>query len=355
MVVTGCGPLTDDATADPNNNIPEFIETNNTGTATTTATCDTALDKDPSPGAVNTSAGPATVTYTITLTDTLGSWVAPSTVSDTLPLGFIGQSATISPGATGTCTAFPAFPAPPAPPVPQPVTCTNVGGPEPVIITIVAQVPTAVAQADYFNVATVSTTGDSNPVNNVDTDPESEAVSVYPFDVVVSVEDSIDPVLGATYAYTITATNNSVGGFATPAFNVMGDLQLRSANGQVQGPVDGVTTFAAINPIGTTPGCVVGALGIPGGGTSTQQYNCPVPGLLAGQSVAFTVAVDAFTAEPDGFPEVGLDATASDTAPPAGCVGGGTDPICAPEGNFTNAPPAAILLNNRQVEFTDID
>jgi hypothetical protein len=345
MVVTGCGPLTDDATADPNNNIPEFNETNNTGTSTTTSTCDTVLSKSASGGgAVSTSAGPGTVTYTITLTDALGTIVAPSTVTDMLPGGFTGVGTpTISAGDTGTCTAFA------APPAPQVLSCTNVGGPEPVTITYVASVPTTTAAGDYPNTATATTPGDTIPANNSDT----ETVSVYPFDVVVSIADSASSVtsgVGVQYTYTVTVTNNSAGGFSTGAFFVAGGLQLRSSNGLLEGPVNAVTTFADIAAVSAP--CTFPAPGL--GGGSTQRYSCPVGPLAAGTSVAFTVTVDANALEPDGFPEVGLDGTVSTSSPPA-CIGGGTDAACAPESVFTNDPPAATLLNNRQVEFTDID
>jgi hypothetical protein len=348
MLVTGCGLVTDNAEADPNNNVTETNELNNTAVAATSVACDTFLSKTENVTSLDTSAGPANVTYTITLTDILGTRVArPSTVSDALPAGFLIQSISVSAGDTGTCVGIGT----------NSLSCTDVGGPEPVVITYVAQVQTSLAAGNYDNSATVTTPGDTNGANNSDVD----TVSVYPWDLVVTVVDSQDPVpnLGGInqYAYTVTVTNNSVGGHAAPPFFIQGGLQLRNADGSRNGARDDVATMGfahIVSAASTDCAAVFPSLGF---GPSTQRYSCAVAGLAAGGTVTLTVVVEADGPEPDGFPEVALDGEVADTQPST-CGGGGSDPTCAPEtSQFAPAfnPPAAMTANNRTVEFTDID
>jgi uncharacterized repeat protein (TIGR01451 family) len=343
--IDGCGTLTNIAEVDPNNVINETNEGNNLVATNDAATCDTLIVKTQSADALNTSVSAQNVTYTLTLTDVGGTRVAPSTVTDTLPAGFVFQSATVSAGDNGSCSA-----------VGQVVTCTGVSGAEPVTITIVAQVPTSVVLGDYTNNASVVTPGDTNGAN----DTSSTIVTVYPFDLVVNVTDNQDPVTnigGVDYSYTVNVTNVSAGGHSAPGVFVAGGLRMRDAAGQPAGAAGAHNAFVdVVPPLVTSQGsCSFPAPGF--GGANPDRYACNVGTITAGSNVTVTVPIDRTAAEPDGFPEVSLDGQVSISEPPL-CFGGGTDNACAVESNgasFTNAPPASMLANNRDVEFTDID
>jgi hypothetical protein len=348
MLVTGCGLVTNNAEADPNNNITETNELNNTAVAATSVACDTSLSKIVSTNSVNTSGSAQNITYTITLVDvTAGATrVAPSSVSDNLPGSFIVQSVVVSAGDAGSCGASVGTNA---------LTCTGVSGPEPVTITYVVQVPTSQAPGNYTNSATVTTPGDVVAGNNTD----SVTVSVYPYDAVVNITDTADPVLsGNQYIYTVNVTNNSAGGFNTGAFFVQGGLQLRNTGGGLEGAINGVTAFADIATV-TGNGGFTCLFPSPGVGASTERYSCSHAGLAAGVTETITVVVNATASEPDGFAtgEVSLDAVLASTQP-SPCFGGGQVPSCAPETSQfveTFSPPASMTANNRSVEFTDID
>jgi hypothetical protein len=346
--IVGCGPQGNTAEADPSNSVTETNEANNTTAFVTNVTCDVQLLKTTSltGNAADTSAGPVTFEYILTLQDIAGigsGHLPPSTVTDTVPAGFVINSATVNSASSGSCTI-----------AGQVVTCNNVADEFGFVVNININVtiPTSVPAGNYSNNASVSTVGDTNAANNTD----SETVSVYPFDVVVSVIDITDPVVtGNQYTYTVNATNVSAGNHNTGGFFIQGGLQLRNANGSLNGAVDGVTVFADINSVSSTASvCTFPSAGV---GPALQRYSCAFAGLAGGQTGVITVVVNANSAELDGFPDVSLDALATSTQP-SPCPGGGQNPNCAPEtAGFVevNAPPASMTANNRSVEFTDID
>jgi hypothetical protein len=350
MLVTGCGLVTDNAEADPNNNIPETNELNNTGTAATNVACDTALESHTDPlgadASFDTSGGPAIADFHYIITDVLGTRIAPTTLNDTFPAGFVIQAPITTTGATtNTCTGVGT----------NVLSCPNLSGTDPIQVFVPVQITTAVPTGNYTNNASITTPGDTNLANNTD----SQLMTVYAFDVVVNVVDNQDPVTFGQYIYTVTVTNNSAGGFNTGGFFITGGLQMRNADTSRNGARDGVTAFAAINfPASSSSAqCVlVQATGL---GGANQRYACAIGagGLAAGDTVTLTIVVDNIASEPDGFPEVALDAEVTQTQP-SPCGGGGSNPNCAPETagfarNFD--PPASMTANNRDTEFTDID
>jgi uncharacterized repeat protein (TIGR01451 family) len=348
--VQGCATVTPTVTLTPSATLSPTVTV--TGTATP-PTIDTTIAKAqvPANGVVSTVNGAAAVQYTLTLTDVLQSNVAPSTVTDILPAGFVVQGTpTVNAGSTGTCTVSGVAPAA------QTVTCTNVGGPEPVIITINAQVPTTVAAGGHTNTATVVTTADTNAVNNTS---NTVTTTVVGFDVAVDVVGPAvvvtNPVAPVTYNYVVTVSNTSAGGVASGAFFVNGGLSIRNCpgpgdpSGNLCNSID-ASLVANINTITATGGiaCVL----TPNFQNRVDRYSCSVPSLAAGTSQTITIGVlTTGLDEPDGLPDVSLDANAATGANPA-CVGGGLLAGCAPEGT---SAPAALLTNNRDIQFTDID
>ncbi len=347
--VTGCGVLSNTAQVDPNNTIPETNEANNITSAGTTVACDVSVTKVGTPTAVNTAGGAQTVTYTITLDDLLGTRVPPSKVEDTLPPGFVFQSAAVTTG-SGTCSQSAGV-----------VTCSNVtSASNTAVVTITVSVPTSLARDDYTNSVVVTTDGDTNTANN----STSTKTSVYNFDLAVAVADNIDPVVSPTqYTYTITVMNTSAGGFGSGGFFVSGGLNIRSAAGKstgadINGGCSGNPCAAVVSVTSTDFTCTFPAPLGPLNLGNPQRYNCAIGNLAASATATITVVVNALNPELDGAPDVGLDATISTTSPVLSCVGGGTDNACAPESNsgaFTNPAPAATLLNNRAFQLTDID
>jgi len=344
LVATACAGLTNTATADPDNALAETNETNNTATATMDVACNTTITKAQSVNSVNTSVSAQSVTYTLTVDDILGSRVPSSTVTDTLPAGVVPQSATITTGSGGPCTI-----------TGQVVSCPNVtSSTNTAVITIVASVPTSTARGNYPNQASVTTAGDTASPTSLS---NTVTLSVYPFDLTVTVTDTDDPVgtfSGVDYSYTVTVTNVSAGGFSANGIFIEGGLAMRdTSNGSLVGARNDHVGFADIVSVLSSQGtCTVGA----GFGGNPDHYSCNAGTITAGSTVTVTVGINALAAEPDGSPDVGLDGTVSISAVPTG-AGGGTNATNAPETNpaLTQAPPSSMLTNNRDFETTDID
>jgi uncharacterized repeat protein (TIGR01451 family) len=353
LIVTTCGIGVNSVDVDPDNAIAETNEANNTATATNTNICDSAITKAQNVNSVNTAGGAQNVTYTLTVNDVAPGQtnVASSTVTDTLPTGVVPQTAAVTSGSpdTGSCAI-----------VGQTVTCTGVSGTNPVVITITAQVPITTTSGNKSNTATVTTPGDSNGANNTST---ASVLSVFNYDVAVTVTDNPDPVAGAAtpFQYQITIRNTSAGGFTAPLFFVNGGLMVRNPV-QPDGSgtrVSDADAFATLNSVTSfSPGvtCTFPALG-QGGASDNQRYSCQINPLAAGDVVTINANAVVVAAEPDGLPDVSLDATLTNTNPIPSCIGGGLTTTCAPENNFsaTQTAPAATLSNNRAVRFTDID
>jgi hypothetical protein len=342
------------ATADPNNAIAETNEADNQSLPVThTNTCDTQVDKFQLNDVIETHSGAGTQQYFLQLSDVAAGQTqyAASTVSDTLPAGFVVQGTPTLPGTfTGTCSVTG------TPPAAQTVTCTNVSGPNTSGILIVAQVPTSVARGNYDNTATVTTPGDVNGANNAST----TTTTVYPFDVVVTNVATVDPVLSPSqYGYQVTVSNVSAGGFATGPFFVNGGLFLRNSTA----PGDDAGSAAAFADVVSVTSANVGVTctfpAVSGGG-AYQRYSCLINNIAAGGNVVISVLVDALAAEADGAPEVSLDANATNSAGFLPCSGGGLSAGCAPETTGfapTNTPvfSTGVLANNRVAVLTDID
>jgi hypothetical protein len=349
--VTGCGALVNVANADPNNVISETNEADNLSTPVThTNTCDTLITKFQALDVIDTSGGAGTQAYFLQLDDVAAGQtiVAPSTVSDTLPAGFVVTSAVSSSGPACTITGVP--------PAAQTVTCTGVsganGGGAGVLIS--ADVPTSVTRGDKINNSSVSTPGDVNAANNT----ASATSTVYNFDVSVSIVDTQDPVVAGQYAYQVTVTNTSAGGFASGQFFVNGGLFLRNsaAAGDSFGSAAG---FALIPAGGVTSASAVCTYPSAGVGGADQRYACLVNSIPAGGSITINAVANWVAAEADGAEEVSLDANLVNQNPIV-CSGGGLSAGCAPETTgvvVTNTPAfnTLFLANNRDVEFTDID
>ena len=352
LIVNACGVNVNTTDVDPDNAIAELNEANNTATATNTNVCDSAITKSVNVGSVNTAGGAQNVTYTLTINDVAAGQtvVAPSTVTDTLPAGIVPTAASVTSG-TGSCGI-----------VGQVVTCTGVGGAEPVTIDITGNVPITTTAGNKNNTATVTTPGDSNAGNNVS---NVSTVSVFNFNVSVNVTDNPDPVTsGPTpFSYQITVTNTSAGGFAAPnPFFVNGGLMVRtnpctpgSFPGCRVGDADAFATLTSVTSASPGVTCVFPATGV-SNLPDNQRYSCSIAGLAAGASVTVSANAFALAAESTAGQDVSLDANLTKTNPIT-CVGGGLDTTCAPESTFvaTNPAPAGTLSNNYTKEFTDID
>jgi len=350
VTVTGCGALVNVANADPNNVISETNEADNLSTPVThTNTCDTQITKIQASDVIDTSAGASTQGYLLLLDDVSAgqTQVAASTISDTLPAGFVVNS--VTPSAGGVCTTTG------TPPAAQTVTCTNLAGLNGATGVIInADVPTSVTRGDKINNASVTTPGDVNAANNT----ASATSTVYNFDVSVSIVDTQDPVVAGQYAYQVTVTNTSAGGFASGQFFVNGGLFLRNsaAAGDSFGSAAG---FALIPAGGVTSASAVCTYPSAGVGGADQRYACLVNSIPAGGSITINAVANWVAAEADGAEEVSLDANLVNQNPIV-CGGGGLSPTCAPETTgvvVTNTPAfnTLFLANNRDVEFTDID
>jgi hypothetical protein len=344
------------ATADPNNAIAETNEADNQSLPVThTNTCDTQVDKFQLVDVVETHSGPGNQQYFLQLSDVAAGQTqyAASTVSDTLPAGFVVQGAPTLPGTfTGTCSVTG------TPPAAQTVTCTNVSGPNTSGILINVQVPTSVVRGNYDNTATVTTPGDVNGANNAST----TTTTVYPFDVVVTNVATVgSTTAGNQYAYQITVNNVSAGGHASGPFFINGGLFLR--NSTAPGDSFGSAAAFAVIPVGGVSSANVGVtctFPSGSGGGADQRYSCLINNIAAGGNVVISVLVNALAAEADGAEEVSLDANATNSAGFLPCSGGGLAAGCAPETTGfapTNTPlfSTGVLANNRVAVLTDID
>jgi hypothetical protein len=354
IVVTGCGPMANVATADPNNAIPETNEADNASVPVIhTNTCDVTMTKlvNPADGVIETHAGTAAGQYGLFLSDIAAgqTQVAISSVSDTLPAGFVVVGTPTVLGGTGTCTVTG------TPPAAQTVTCTNVTGVNGLFVLIDFQVPTTVARGNYDNTATVTTPGDVDLTNNSST----ITVTVFPFDIVVENVPTIDPVItGNQWGYQITVRNNSAGGVASGPFFLNGGLALRNstAQGDGAGSAAAFATLQSVNSVNVGVTCT-----LPGGGNGLdQRYSCLINNIPAGGNVVISALALALAAEADGAPEVSLDANATNSGIIPVCTGGGLEGGCAPEAiGFVpaNVPAeaTAFLANNRVAVLTDVD
>jgi uncharacterized repeat protein (TIGR01451 family) len=363
---------------DPNNTLGETNEANNdvtSGNATTLTCVDLAVSKtSPVSGfnnqPIDTSGGPGSITWRLSTTNN-GSATAPAgsvVLTDVQPAGFTFSSFANVAG-TWSCSGS------------QTITCTLQTALAPAgtaTVDVTSLAATTLTAGDKTNTVT-ATINTGNPQTTPGPHQASAITTVYPYDLNVTVTDAPDPVVSTPICceltYTITVVNGSAGAQTAFPFWLNGSLAIRDAgNAQIPGiGTPSVAPFASIFSMtssrGTTDTCTFQPAPF-----GVQQYTCAMASMTPGEIVTITVLVDAISPEPDGNPDVSLDANVMNRQRPLGSfnigcsnnigLSGGTSPACAgeravsgsfPHPTFTSDPPTTILSNNRDNEFTDVD
>ena len=300
ILVTGTapasGPLSNtasvsSATVDP-------IPGNNSDTEDTTVTpvaesSDLSILKADSPDPVNAG---ATLTYTLTITNTGPDVATDLTVADQLPAGLTNV---VGSGSEWTC----------GPPVAGILSCTrpSLAVTTAPVITITATAP---ASGPLSNTAAVvSTTPDPNMSNNSDTEGTTVTPAAQSADLSIVEADSPDPVgAGGSLTYLLAVTND--GPNSATSISVADMLPAGLTNVSATG--NGWTCGAPVSGVLT---CTRPSLGVATAPLITILATAPAGGPLSN-----TAAVSSFTADPNTANNSDTEGTTV-----TGGTGGGAD------------------------------